>query len=177
MSKKLELTGTTLVDLLVVAKALPSDEKEQIIAFGGNPSPEAIAVSLFGSTPLIWTIREIESGEPLAVGGWIQTGPVIFRSFFLANERIWEEHGAEVTKLVAETIDETKEQFDYARFETYCLASRNRKVPEWYEKLGLTYDATLRGFGVNGEDALLYSTVKSKSSIQLVDALAGATVN
>lgn len=172
--KKLERTGTTLVDILVVSRALPEDEIEQIEAFGGTPDPERIALSLMQSAPMMWTVREIDSKEPLVVGGWVQTGPTIFRSFFLANPRVWEEHGKEITEITAETIEEVKKALPYVRLETYCLPHRER-ARAWYEKLGMTFDVELDGFGVNGESAVLYSTVGKHGDDKIILATANGT--
>ena len=175
--RKLVKTDTTLVDILMVAKALPEDEIEQILAFGGNDDPERIAVSLVQSASLMWTARVEETGEPLVVGGWVQTGPTIFRSFFLANPRVWAEHGKEITEITAETIDEVKRAFPYVRLETYCLSHRE-KAREWYEMIGLSFDAELEGFGVKGESAVLYSAVGKHGDDRIVLATAdGAKVS
>lgn len=177
MSKKLELRQTTLVDLLVVARSMPEDEVEQILALGGNPEPEAVAMALFRA-PLSWTIVDIDTQEPLVVGGYVQTGATVYRSFFLANPRVWEEHGAEVTALTADTINDIKDSFDFVRLETLCLASRDQKVTDWYEKIGLVYDGKLEGYGVKGQDVVLYSTVSKKGDNQIVLASAnGELVN
>lgn len=177
MSKKLDIRGTTLVDLLVVARSLPEDEIRQIQVLGGDPSPESVAMSLYNA-PMSWTIVDIDTQEPLVVGGYVRTGVTTYRSFFLANPRAFEEHGAEVTKLTADTIDEIKEEFDYVRLETLCTADRDPKVTDWYEKIGLTFDAKLEGYGVKGEDVVLYSTVSKKGDNKIVLATAnGETVN
>lgn len=174
--KKLEKTGTTLVDLLMVAKTIDAGEAAQIEAFGGTTDPERIAVTILQAAAFMWTAREIDSGEPLAVGGYVQTGPTIFRSFFLANPRVWEEHPREITEMARDTIEEIKGAFEYVRLETLCLSTRPRQVPEWYEKIGLKYDATLEGFGVKGQDALLYSAV-GKAGEQRIQLAAANGVN
>lgn len=163
---KLVKTGTTLVDLLIVAKAIPEDEKQQLLAFGGNPNPEAIAVGVYNNATFMWTGRLDTTGEPLVVGGYTQVGPTIFRSFFLANPRVWAEYGKEVTALTIEAIEEIKESLGFCRLETYCLPEREL-ARKWYERIGLAFDAELKGFGVNGESAVLYSTVAIKSKIEL----------
>lgn len=163
---KLERRGTTLVDILVVAQALDEDEIRQIEAFSGNkPNPESLALSIMNTNGIRFTFVDKETGEPLAVGGYVQTGPVIFRSFFLANPRVWEEFGREMTDLARESVTEIKEALGNPRLETYALADR-KKAHQWYEKIGLEYDATLKGFGVNGESAVLYSTVGEPSRIE-----------
>ncbi len=157
--RKTVLTDTTLVDCLMVAKATPPDEIEQIEAFSGRKfDPEDVALALINSGGPTWTIRVKETGEPLVVAGFIQTAPTIWRSFFIANQRAWDEFGYEVTQHTIETLEKFTD-VENVRIETYCLAKR-RKACEWYDKVGLTYEATLRGYGVNGESAVLYTLVK-----------------
>lgn len=163
--KQLEITNTTLVDILMVTKTLAEDEVKQIEAFSGQAvSADQLTISLMNSAAMMWTARLIEGGEPLVVGGYVQTGPTIFRSFFLANPRVWAEHGSEITDLTRDTIEKILENSEYARLETYCLLERE-DAQKWYEKIGLSKDGVLHGFGVKGEDAVLYSTVKKPSTI------------
>lgn len=163
---KLIRTNTTLVDIIVVARSLPEEELQQIAAFGGNTDSEAIAVGLRQNAAFMWTLRTDDDGEPLVVFGAVQTGPTIYRTFFLANARAWDEFGKEVTNITIQTIDEVKEVMGTIRLETYCLPERE-KARRWYDKIGLKFDAELDGFGVNGESAVLYSTVAKPSKIEM----------
>lgn len=157
---KTEVTNTSLVDCIVVAKGTPPDEIAQIEAFlGSSFDVDGIAISMYNSAGPKWTIREIETGEPLVVGGFIQTGATRWQTFFLATQRAWDQYGGEVTKHSAETLKKVVEDQENIRIETYCLA-RRKLACEWYEKIGLTYEATLRGYGVCGESAVLYTLVK-----------------
>jgi hypothetical protein len=157
---KTELTNTTLVDCLVVAKGLPQSEIDQIEAFSGRPfSVEEIAMTLMGAGALRWTVIETATREPLVVGGFVQVGPARWQTFFLANQRAWDEHGSEVTKHAAEMLKKVFEDQEYARIETFCLAGRQLAC-DWYEKIGLSYESTMKGYGANGESAVLYTLVK-----------------
>lgn len=157
---KTEITNTTLVDCLMVAKEAPADEIGQIQVFtGAKFDPERAAVALYNSGGPVWTIREVETQEPLVVGGFIQTGPNRHQTFFLATQRAWDEHGREITQHVIDTLEKVVENEEHVRIETYCLSKR-RKAREWYTRIGLQYEATLKGYGVNGESAVLYTLVK-----------------
>lgn len=164
--KALVRTGSTLVDALVVAKAMADDEIEQVLALGGNPNADVVAMTLIQNAAMMWTWRDRVTQEPLAVGGYMRTGAVVYRSFFIANPRVWDEHGRELTESVTETLDEIKKEIGRARLETMCLAER-AKARRWYERIGLTFDAELKGYGVNGETVALYSTVAEPSQIEI----------
>ena len=157
---KTEITNTSLVDCIMVAKGIPADEIDQIEAFTGNDfDAENIALALYNPVGPKWTIREIETGEPLVVGGFIQTGVTRWQTFFLATQKAWDQYGGEVTKHTIETLGKVVADQENIRIETYCLA-RRKLACEWYEKIGLTYEATLRGYGVRGESAVLYTLVR-----------------
>lgn len=157
---KTELTHTTLVDCLVVGKGLPQSEIDQIEAFSGRPfSVEEIAMTLMGTGTLKWTVIETATREPLVVGGFVQVGPARWQTFFLATQRAWDEHGVEITKHSAEMLKKVFAEHENARIETFCLAGRQQAC-DWYEKIGLTYESTLKGYGAHGESAVLYTLIK-----------------
>jgi hypothetical protein len=156
------VTDTTLVDLLIVCKGLPADEIEQIEAFSGKKFDlEQIAIQLMTTGGPTWTCRIRETGEPLVVAGFIQVGRTIWRSFMLANQRAWDEYGVEVTAHVCRMLKRFLKNQEHIRIETICLATR-KKAHEWYLRIGLTHEATLESYGVNGESAVLY--VKTKGA-------------
>lgn len=157
---KTEITSTSLVDCIMVAKELPADEIDQIEAFTGNEfNVDDVAMSMFSSTGPMWTLRVCETNEPLVVGGFTRTGAERWRTFFLATKKAWEQYGGEVTQHAAETLKKVVADQENVRIETYCLA-RRKLACEWYERIGLTYESTLRGYGVRGESAVLYTLVK-----------------
>lgn len=157
---KTTITDMTLVDAIVVGRALPRDEIEQIEAFSDETfSVESLAVQLFSAPGPKWTLRVEETGEPMVVAGLIPVGPNVWRTWFLANQRAWDEYGREVTVQTAKTLKKLLENVDQVRVETLCLATRKR-AQEWYKAIGLTYESTLHGYGVNGEAAVMYVKMK-----------------
>jgi len=158
---KTKLTGTTLADILIVGRALPKDEIEQIEAFSGvDFDVQNIAVDLFSAAGPKWTIRVEKTGEPLVVAGIIPCGPNVWRTWFLANQRAWDEFGKEVTVHTAKTRKQILENSeDHCRIETMCLATR-KKAQEWYGACGLKHESTMHGYGVNGEAAVMYVSTK-----------------
>jgi hypothetical protein len=159
------VTETNLIDLLVVCKSLPEDEIEQIEAFTGEEfDVESIAVSTYNMPGPRWTCRIAETGEPLAIAGYIQVGASIWRSYMLANERAWKEFGGEVTHHVKEVIENLARGQEHIRLETIALESRER-ARRWYDRVGLEYESTLRSYGAGGEDAVMYVKVHKPAEI------------
>lgn len=157
------ITDCSVVDILVVGRALPQDELDQIKALtGAEFNYEETAVQLMSNAAVKWCIREAETKEPLAVGGLLQIGPTIWRTWFFANQRAWNEYGRELTVHVARTRKNILDTQDHARIETVALASREDAC-RWYEAVGMTHESTMRGYGVNGESAVMYVSTKGAS--------------
>lgn len=164
--KALEVTDTGLIDIMQVAKTLADDEIEQILAFGGNPHFEAVAMSLIQSAQILYTVREAATEEPLVVMGLVQCGAVVYRTVYLANPRVWKEHAKELTELTKNMLEDHLDKSQCMRVETMCLSKRKR-ARTWYEKqVGLKFDGELECYGVNGEDVALYSMHKKPTVIQ-----------
>lgn len=157
---KTELTNGTLVDLLVVVQALPQEEIDQINAFSENEFDyESFVGQLFGAPGPKYTIRVKETGEPLAVSGLVQVGVRTWRTWFLANQRAWDEFGKEVTVHTNYAREQLLEPNENMRIETVCLATR-KKAQRWYEAVGMKYESTMHGYGKNGESAVMYVSTK-----------------
>jgi RimJ/RimL family protein N-acetyltransferase len=77
----------------------------------------------------------------------------------MAPETVWEPYGREITEIVKLTIERVLSTGLAHRIETVTLADQSR-ARTWYEKIGLTYESTLRKFGVSGEDAVMYVAVR-----------------
>lgn len=165
---KTQLTDVTLVDLLMVAQALPQDEIEQLEAFTGNPfDPEQLATQIYTSGGIKWACRVIETAEPMVVAGYFKVGVSTWRSFMLATDRAWTEHGREITDHVKGVIQKLADSDEFIRLETICLEGRERAM-EWYGKIGLTREGVMRSYGVKGENAVMYVKINQPSLIQLV---------
>ena len=156
---KTVITDLKLADILVVCRALPEDEIQQINAFSDGFDPDQMSVSMFNAPGPKWAIRIKETGEPLVVGGLVPLGPCVWRTWFLANQRAWDEYGKEVTIHTARTRKELLKGVDHARIETLCLATR-KKACQWYEACGMKYESTMHGYGINGEAAVMYTSTK-----------------
>ncbi len=160
MKIKTEIRDTTLVDILIVCRNLPQDEIDQIEAFSGDPfDAQNMAVQVMSMPGPKWTCIEKEKGEPIVVAGFFQIGPTIWRSFMLASDLAWDEYGMEVTLHSRAAVKKLIRGEQHIRLETMCLASRDKAL-EWYPKIGLEYESTLPGYGVNGESAVLYTAIQ-----------------
>ena len=158
MSKEpLQRRTARLLDYLVIAHALSDEERQQIRALGSDPDPETLALGLYDGSPLHWTA---EAGEDiLAVGGYVQTGAITYRSYFLYHPDVFTHYGKEITQMTKEVIDAMCAHHERLRLETWCLESAPKKTTDWYQALGLTHEATLRGYGADGESVWLFSKV------------------
>jgi len=155
--KKTDVRDTRLVDILVVTNDLPQDEIEQIEAFsGGVFDPQNMAVQIMSMGGVKWTCYEKETGEPLVVAGFVQIGATLFRSFMLASNKAWDEHGLEVTLHCRRAVKNLVQGKQNIRLETLCLASRD-KARKWYPAIGLEYESTMPAYGAAGETAVLYT--------------------
>ena len=156
---KTEITDVTLVDLMVVAQSLAEKEIEQLEAFTGNAfDPEELAVKIYSSGGIKWTCRVIETGEPIVVAGFFQVGVSTWRSFMIPGDRTWAEFGAEVTEHTKEVIERVAGSDPYIRIETVCLED-HEDARKWYPSIGLEFESVLRSYGVNGENAVMYTQV------------------
>ena len=77
-------TDPWLIDFLKVAAALPQDEREQLEAFTGEPySIDGCAIGNFTAPGPKWVIKS--DYEPIAIGGFVQQRPGVWRDFMLNN--------------------------------------------------------------------------------------------
>lgn len=154
--RKTVMRDTTLVDVLVVAQGLPQDEIDQIEAFSGCFDPQNLAMTIMNAPGPKWTCVVKGTNEPIVTAGFIQVGINIWRSYMLANARAWEEFGVEVTLHSRNAVKEMLKGQQHIRLETVCLASR-KKAREWYPRIGLEFESTLKGYGVKGETAVMFT--------------------
>jgi len=154
--RKTEIRETSLIDVIQVCHDLPDDEVEQIEAFSGQPfDAQDMAVQIMTTPGYRWTCYDKETKEPLVVAGFSKIGVTIWRSFMLASNKAWADYGVEVTLHCRRAVKNVAQGNQHIRLETMCLASRDR-ARAWYPRIGLEYESTLKGYGVNGETAVLY---------------------
>src|SRR5262245_36994668 len=133
-----------------LAQALPADERAVFEAHTGEAfDPEQFMVGLaeatggYGSHFTFW-----DGEKAIAAGGFIPQRPGVVRTWFVAPEETWQTHGKELTEWCAKLIQQQLDEKLAHRVETVTLVDRI-KARAWYERIGLNYESTLRGFGAN----------------------------
>jgi hypothetical protein len=150
----LRLKEPNLMDFLLVARLLPEDERRVFARMMGAPfDSDRAAARYFLADGMAWVFDAPE--RPVAVGGVIPIGDGVFRTWFMALDRAWTEHGHDMTALVRGLIDGLLDDKLARRIETVTLPERSR-ARRWYEKIGLKFDSTLPGYCADGADAVLY---------------------
>ncbi len=149
--------------VMAIASDLPESERALFKATTGEDfDAESFLVALAeipGTHHIVW------AGEkPIAAGGLIPQRPGVVRSWFIAPDASWAQYGQEITDFVRGYVEATLANKLAHRIETVTLADR-AEARAWYERIGLTFESTLRGYGVNGEDAVMYVAIRLPETI------------
>lgn len=154
------LESPGLETFLAVCRDLPKEERRQYEALSGlEYSADDMAASLTLIAGPKWGIVTAR-GEPLAVGGYTQERPGVWRSWMLARDPCWADYAEAVTQVVNGVMGVMFTDMKATRLETQCLADR-AQARRWYEKhLGLQCEGVFRAAGVNQEDVAVYAKVR-----------------
>jgi hypothetical protein len=144
--------------VLKVLGQMPEDEKVIFKAMTGDDfNAEDVLVALAdlpGTHHIFW------AGEtPIAVGGFIPQRKGVMRTWFIAPDASWAEHGRELTDTCRELVKRMLDDELAHRIETVTLADR-AKARAWYERIGLVFESTQRKYGSGGEDAVMYVALR-----------------
>lgn len=150
-------------DVYKIAQDLPSEERVLFKALTGLE---------YDAQEFMVTLAEIAGGgehhylvmdgdTPVAAGGFLAQRPGVFRTWFMAPTASWAKCGRELTDVCRQAIAGLFDRGLAHRVETVTLADR-AEARAWYERIGLTFESTLRGYGANGEDAVMYVAVRSE---------------
>lgn len=153
------LAKPTMHDLLYLCAQARPDEIEQYEALFGKPwVVDQVANEHFnkGGVKLVLVG---DDNLPVAAAGWEQINPTTWNGWMVGTMDNWREHWLPITRRCRRVMDEMLS--DVAnRLEITALASRE-KTCDWYARgLKMKMEGIRRGFGVNGEDAVLYARVK-----------------
>ena len=147
----------TLVDFLRVANELPLDEREQFEAFTGEAfDPERIAAAYVLAPGPQWVI--CAGDKPIVVAGFKEIRSGVWQDWMFSTPEAWSKHWRGVTKIARRVMDFML-QGEAHRLQCVSLASRIH-AHRWYRPLGLEQEGTLRGYGVNGEDAIMFARLR-----------------
>lgn len=137
-----------------VADAISEEERALFKAMTGSDWDSKDFLVALAELPgehfLFW-----DGETPVAVGGFIPQRPGVERTWFLAPDSSWKSCGQELTDMCRTILADKLAH----RIETVTLADK-AKARAWYERIGLTYESTLHGYGCNGEDAVMYVIVR-----------------
>lgn len=142
-----------LIDVLLVCRDLREDEWDQIVKMGGERDDDSVAAWARNVRGPKWAYHD-DHGKALLVGGFIPHREGVYASWFLATDYAWKNHARELTM---EAIERKAFMFGSGahRVETVCLASREA-AHTWYKKVGSLYESTLKGYCIDGSDAMLF---------------------
>lgn len=153
----------TLSNLLPLAIELPEIERRVYETITGTLfNPEDFSAGMTLARGMHHEIRRPD-GFAVAAGGFLPLREGVYRTWFCAPEWAWKAHGAEITRISAQAIRALLDGNLAHRIETVTLASETR-TRQWYEKIGLTYESTLRGYGSQGEDLVMHVALKAESA-------------
>lgn len=151
-------SNPTLADFYMVCHRIPEDEREQAEAFTGRVyDPEATAAAYSLRDGPKWVIANDEG--PIIVAGFDMVRPGVWQDWLFSVPEAWDKHWRSVTKICRRVMDAML-RADAHRLQCVSLASRIH-AHRWYRPLGLQLEGTLRGYGVNGEDALMFARLRS----------------
>lgn len=160
------ITPSLTVLEYLCARARP-DEVEQYAALTFGPyDPEAAAVAFWRSGK--WALAVAHpSGEPAAAGGYEEVAPGVWQSWMVGTEKGWREMWVDIhraTRFLTETLVDSGLA---RRLQTTALAKR-AEARKWYERLGLQYEGTMRGFAAGGEDVAFYGRVIPGADVEVL---------
>lgn len=147
----------SLVDTLMVCRDLREDEWDQITKMGGARDDDSLAAWAHNVNGPKWAYTD-DTGKTLLVGGFIPFRAGVYGSWFLATDYAWKNHARELT---LEAIERKEYMFAGGahRIETVCLASREA-AHVWYKKVGSLFESTLKGYCVDGSDAMMFADTR-----------------
>lgn len=160
---KLRVTDINEFEAIVkIAEELPPGERKLFTALTGTAFDVQefmmTLAEIVGDTPHQYTFWA--GDRAIAAGGFLPQRPGVFRTWFMAPQWAWDEHGRDLTEACQTAMDQMFNAKLAHRIETVTLVDRT-EARAWYERIGLTFESTLRGYGANGEDAVMYVAVRT----------------
>lgn len=157
MTQPVLFQGAGLGDIFRVLVALQHDQVEQYEAFAGEKFHAETIASIYHLRPgPKWTL--VEGETPIGVAGFDLIRPGVWQDWMFTTERAWDPYWRCITKHTRRAMDAMLKT-DAHRLQCVSLASRIH-AHKWYRVLGLQLEGTLRGYGANGEDALMFARTR-----------------
>lgn len=159
----LHLRELNIDNLLTVFRDLPADELALWkVCTGREFNPVTCAIAALESPGFHYIIHN--GDQPLAGAGFYEQRHGVYRTWMLSTSLAWEYYGEEMTAVVKGAISDIIAQGVAHRVETITLADRKR-ARDWYPKIGLQYESTQIGYGINGEDAVVYVALRGTEKV------------
>ena len=147
----------TLADIYLVCSNVQADQVEQFEAFTGQKYDAGVVSASYHLRPgPKWVLTERD--QPIGVAGFDHIRPGVWQDWMFTTERCWDPHWRAITKHTRRAMDAMLKT-EAHRLQCVSLASRIH-AHKWYRVLGLQLEGTLRGYGANGEDALMFARTR-----------------
>lgn len=152
-------TAPKLIDFLQVCRNIPADEREQYEAFIGRKydfEEVAAAFSLQPGPSFMLCVDE----TPIVVAGFQMIRPGVYQDWMFSTPIAWTQYWKGVTQYSRRVMNMMLKG-DAHRLQCVSLSSRIR-AHRWYKSLGLEQEGgVLRQYGVDGQDALMFSRLRA----------------
>jgi hypothetical protein len=160
---KTVVRSATYFDIIDVIAAMRKTERgcydlNCFALVAGAPSASQLRECSVGMVALV----KREDPHALAVAGFIPQLPGVLRTWMLATDAAWLEHGAELTWYTYVGIGVQIEQGGARRIETVCPDSHTA-AKAWYPRLGLKQESTLAKYCTDGSDAALFVRLRGEA--------------
>lgn len=159
------LTKPLLVDFIFICQKLPEDERRQYEALSdGVPyDSERHAIQLAASLGPRWALVKGD-GQPLAIGGFSYIRPLVWQDWLIGTPEAWRDHWRSISKHCRRMMDRMLET-EAHRIQCVSLADRTA-AHHWYRVLGYEREGTLRAYGANGEDAVMFARITRPATVE-----------
>lgn len=149
----------TLTDYMQVLPMLPVDEIEQYEAFSGETfDAERLAAIYSLHQGPRWVLTA--DGSPIVIAGFDEIRKGVWQDWLFSTPAAWSPaHWKRVTKECKRTMTVMLQTVAH-RLQCVSLASR-LDAHRWYGAIGLELEGPLRRYGAGGQDALMFSRVRS----------------
>lgn len=127
------------------------DQYEKLM--GEDYDPDVAATLFFEAGP--WRTAVVgKNGYPACAGGYRMIVPGVYQSWMVGTPIGWEQDWREIHR-ATRWLMTALQTSGARRLQTSALASRTEACA-WYEKLGMEYEGTAKGYGTGGEDVAMY---------------------
>jgi len=148
------LQKPNLAQLLYLAERMPPEEVLEHACLGfGDFDAEDVALRCYGQKGPSHVF--VDGGRPYFAAGFSIVNPGVAVSWSMSTEACLK-HVLEMTRVSRAVIRTLLKDSGIHRVQIMCMASRQH-ARRWYESLGAAHEATLKGYGRNGEDFAVYA--------------------